>query len=148
MNLKLPPKFVVDACVYIAALDKKEVHHKVSLAFFDAIREKKYRLFAPCLATLEISNNYRKHKRIDARKELLKKGKLQTIIIYFDKIFFDKYSKIMLDLPYIKTADILYATVAKLNSAPFITWNKKHFIKYRSVIDIMTPKEFLKSSYM
>jgi predicted nucleic acid-binding protein len=144
----LTPKFVVDACVFIAALDSDEPHYENSLLFFNTIRDKKYRLFAPVIMPLEVENNFRKKKRSFAIKELTMKGNLQFIVVYMDEQFFRSYKKTMLDLPYTGTLDILYATIAKHNNAPLITWNKKHFIKYGKEIEILTPKEFMASSYV
>ena len=146
MTKELKPKFVVDSCVYIAALDKDEPHHEQSFQFFEVIKRNQYRLFAPVILKLEIENNFRKRARNDATKDILETGNFETILIYMDEKFIRIYEKTMLDLPYGKTLDHLYATVAKHNNSPVITWNKKDFEKYQDMF-IMTPAEFITSSY-
>lgn len=138
-------KFAIDANVFISALDEKEAHHSLSLQFFDLVRKKKYRIFAPAIMPLEVENNLRnrsKKRRIDLSK-FLKNGKVRVIVVYMDEAFFRIYKKTMLSLKYTKTMDILYAAIAKHNKAPLVTWNKKDFKKYSKDIDIMNPEEFV-----
>ena len=141
----MPGKLLVDSCVFISAFDSKSQNYELSHNFLEWLLEKKLIITMPAHAWFEILCTLRRLERNDKSfkgRQVCGNWTYPIELIHIDDAFIKKYGNV--DIDYIKAGDHIFLVVAKLNSFPLITIDKKmRDVALIEKIPVFTPEEFM-----
>lgn len=138
-------KLLIDSSVYIAFFKDNDVFHKESVAFIKKLSEdKNMSIILPILVFLEIANVL--HKKLNSfdEKKLLKSfSKYEKVSLNFESTadFMLLFKKVSL-----KTSDAIIASLARMENATLVTWDKKLAEEARKLVNVQTPITLISKS--
>lgn len=145
MEKRLSGKLLVDSCVFISAFDTQSQHYELSHKFLGWLVEKKLIITMPAHAWFEVLCTLRRLERNDKSfkgRSVCGNWSYPIELIHIDDAFIKKYGNV--DIDYIKAGDHIFLVVAKLNSFPLITIDKKmRDVALTEKIPVFTPEEFM-----
>ncbi len=149
-------KLYVDSDVFISSIDKTEKYHNQSKKFFEKIFETndEYEIYTSNFTLLEMASGFARTKKQPERKyrDLLLKyaGRIKTIDPEKTNTTFRDLMENIVKTAFrykANTGDTIHIhTIKKWKIKNFITWNKKHFKKFKekNKINLYDPSDFLK----
>ncbi|MFH1231814.1 MAG: PIN domain-containing protein [Planctomycetota bacterium] len=137
---------ILDASVLADIFIKSRPRHKTGCLLSDYIKREKTLVTVPYHAILEvkcaIDNERLNPNRGEVSKVFTEESPLNLNAIPIDKNFLQKY--FILNMPYIKTNDLIYILIAKKRKCPLITEDKTQAKIAKSVnVAVYTMKDFL-----
>lgn len=138
-------KLLVDSSVFIASFDSQSELRAEAIQLLRELTKRQIIISMPAHGWFEVQCALQRLSRVDKRFSGPNiDGRMNYLLelIHIDEPFIKKYS--MADIPYIKAGDHIFIAVAKLNSVPLITSDKKMIaVSKECGVQVFTPAEFL-----
>lgn len=136
-------RILVDSSVLVSFFNDLDYHHSDAVNFVNTIlKQEKLVIIMPVIVFLEVTHVLYRHL-----------GSFDESTIFY---LFEKYEKIDLNftlasgiLPFLKkinlkTSDAIISAIAKMTGTTLITWDKKLQKEAQKLVEVLTPKEFLR----
>jgi len=131
-------KLVVDSSVFVSLFGKADTFTESSASFFNNL-PRDTEIILPAIVVAETLVNLAKQKL--PTKAVYDKL-LKFTIVPLDGVFLEKFRQLLGD-GQMRSADLIIAATAKLNTATLISWDKRHLSKANDICEALTPKQYL-----
>lgn len=135
-------KLVLDSSVFISYLNKDDIFFDRTIEFIDYLKDKQEIIILPVIVFLEVANvltRNNRHFKEGYMFSVFNKYEMIEIDLHLARLLLPMFKKFRL-----KTSDSIILGTAILNEATLITWDKKLEKEAKKLIDVQTPKSFLK----